>query len=336
VTVRDEPVGSDIDVIERGVRSNDRNAVARAITLVESTHAAHREQSRELLRRLAPHAGGASRIGITGTPGVGKSSLIEAWGRHLLAGGHRLAVLAIDPSSTVTGGSILGDKTRMTELARHPAAFVRPSPSAGGKGGVGVATREAILICEAAGHDIVIVETVGVGQGEAEVATLVDLFMLLLQPASGDELQGIKRGSLELADLVVVNKADGPLEAAALRMRSEFEAALKLLRPAPTERPPSVLTTSAATGAGLDDLTSAVLDTLSSARQSGALDRRRRLQLVQGMWSAVDRSLGLALRESDEVKAVLPGIEAAVARNELTVGDAAARILAAFRPPDRS
>jgi len=327
----DPPASIDLDAFVAALLAGDRATLARAITLVESTADHHRALARALLRRVLPHTGAASRIGVTGTPGVGKSTLIEAWGLALASAGHRLAVLAVDPSSTVTGGSILGDKTRMIELARREDVFVRPSPSAGNSGGVGHATRETILLCEAAGYDVVFVETVGVGQAEVEVSSLVDLFVLLLQPASGDELQGIKRGILELADVVVVNKADGALEPAAKRMRQEFELALRLLR-AERGAPPPVLAVSAATGAGVEELSDQVLHLLASARSAGTLEARRKAQLEEGLWFAIDATLARMVRQDPRVRAIFPEIMESV-HIELMVAEAVERVIDAFRAP---
>ena len=224
-------MSSPVEHLVAGVQGGDRRALAQAITLVESTHPDHRAQAEDLLARLLPATGGALRLGITGVPGVGKSTFIEVFGGHLIDAGRRVAVLAVDPSSQVNRGSILGDKTRMATLARNPAAFIRPSPAGRTLGGVARRTREAMLVCEAAGFDVVIVETVGVGQSETAVAEMADVFVLLLQPGGGDELQGFKRGIMELADLFVITKADGELEAAAARAAAEYQGALGLLRP---------------------------------------------------------------------------------------------------------
>ena len=245
------------DEIERlaaAVEGGERRALARAITLVESTHADHRAKAEALLARLMPATGNSIRLGISGSPGVGKSTFIEAFGLHLIGQGRRLAVLAVDPSSKRGGGSILGDKTRMEKLAVEPAAFIRPSPTGGALGGVARRTREAILVAEAAGFDVVIVETVGVGQSETAVADMVDMFILLLQPAGGDELQGLKRGIIELADLLVVNKADGELTAAAARAAADYRRALQLIMPRSVDWRTPVKLASALTGKGIADV----------------------------------------------------------------------------------
>src|SRR5947208_3828114 len=235
------------------VVDGDRRALARAITRVESTRADHRAEAEALLAEVLPHVGGAMRVGISGAPGAGKSTFIEALGLHLVERDHRVAVLAVDPSSTRSGGSILGDKTRMEELTRSPHAFVRPSPTSGTLGGVARRTREALLLCEAAGFDVVLVETVGVGQSEVKVAAMVDLFLVLVAPGGGDELQGLKRGIMELADLVVVNKADGDLAATAAHTAADYAAALHLVRPRTPVWTPRVLTCSALTGLGIPE-----------------------------------------------------------------------------------
>jgi len=274
---------SPVDDLVAGLRGGDRRALAQAITLVESTHPDHRVQAEDLLAQLLPATGGALRLGITGVPGVGKSTFIEAFGAHLIDAGRRVAVLAVDPSSQVNRGSILGDKTRMAELARNPAAFIRPSPAGQTLGGVARRTREAMLVCEAAGFDVVIVETVGVGQSETAVAEMADVFVLLLQPGGGDELQGFKRGIMELADLFVITKADGELEAAAARAAAEYQGALGLLRPgrgdgtaSPDWRPP-VLQCSAVTGSGIPEVWAAAAKTWlkASAWPQGAAHRPR-------------------------------------------------------------
>ncbi|MBX6321113.1 MAG: methylmalonyl Co-A mutase-associated GTPase MeaB, partial [Rhodospirillaceae bacterium] len=267
-----------IDALARSVRAGDRLALARAITLAESTLPQDRAAAEALIDRLLPHTGQALRLGISGPPGVGKSTLIEALGLHAIAQGRRVAVLAVDPSSRLSGGAILGDKTRMSGLAREPAAFIRPSPAGPAQGGVAPRTREALLLCEAAGFDLVIVETVGVGQGETAAADMVDLFVVLVQPAGGDELQGMKRGILELADLVVVTKADGALAEAAARTLAEYRHALRLLTAAAAQGGPRVESCSALTGAGIGALWSAIVARHDALKTGGALAERRRAQ----------------------------------------------------------
>ncbi len=315
------------------VASGDRRALARAITLIESTRADHRAQAEALVGRLLPRAGGAVRIGISGAPGVGKSTFIEAFGLYLVGLGKRLAVLAVDPSSPLSGGSILGDKTRMQELSRNEKAFIRPSPSAGTLGGVARRTREAGLACEAAGFDVVIVETVGVGQSETAVADMVDLFVLLLPPAGGDELQGLKKGIVELADLIVVNKADGDLEPAANRAVAEYKAAVHMLRPANTGWMPPVLKVSALHRRGLE----AVWDAVKSFRKTlgpQRLAEKRMRQAQAWMWNEIEEGLVAELRAHPKVARRLAELEAKVAAGDMTPTAAAGTILDAFRARD--
>jgi len=325
-----------IETLAERVLAGDRRALAQAITLVESTRADHRDEAEALMAAVLPKSGGAQRIGITGVPGVGKSTFIEAFGLHLIAAGHRVAVLAVDPSSQRSGGSILGDKTRMQELARAEAAFIRPSPAGGSLGGVARRTREALLVCEAAGFDVVIVETVGVGQSETAVADMVDIFVLLLQPGGGDELQGFKRGIMELADLFVVTKADGELAAAAGRAAAEYSGALGFLRPpSPNWRPP-VLTSSALEGRGMAEVWDAVLAhrrALEAAAPGApdALAAKRARQAKAWMWREVNESLLAALKGHPAVAARLPALEAEVAAGTTSPTAAARRLLAAFR-----
>jgi len=275
-------------------------------------------------------AGAAQRVGITGVPGVGKSTFIDTLGTFLTGAGHRVAVLAVDPTSTRTGGSILGDKTRMANLATDPAAFVRPSPSAGTLGGVTRTTRESIVVFEAAGFDVVLVETVGVGQSETIVADMVDFFMVLAISGAGDELQGIKRGVLELADMVVVNKADGGNVAAAEAAARDLATALRLTAPASPNWEPPVLTCSALHGDGIPPVWAQVEAHQAALGESGELDERRRVQQVHWMWAMVEARLLDALHEHPEVAEVLPGIEAAVRAYDLPATLAADRLLVAF------
>lgn len=269
------------------VLAGDRRALGKAITLVESTRADHRSEATELLEAVLPHTGEGYRLGISGPPGVGKSTFIDVFGCHVIDAGHRLAVLAVDPTSTRSGGSILGDKTRMEELARRPEAFIRPSPAGRTLGGVARRTREAMLLCEAAGFDAVFVETVGVGQSETAVAEMVDLFCLLAGPGAGDDLQGVKRGIMELAELIVVTKADGDLAAAANRAAADLRHALKLMRPLHTEWTPEVISTSSMTGVGLDDVWRAVVEHRAALSGGGALDSLRARQREQWLWSEI-------------------------------------------------
>ncbi len=311
----------------QGIVAGDRRALSRGITLVESTRPDHREQAMALVDDVLPETGRAVRIGISGPPGVGKSTFIEAFGTHLTGAGHRVAVLAVDPTSRRTGGSILGDKTRMEELARDPAAFIRPSPSGGELGGVARRTREALLLCEAAGFDVVLVETVGVGQSEVAVADLTDLFVLLASPAGGDDLQGIKRGIMELADLVVVTKADGDLATPAAHACADIRRALHLLRPRHPEVEPVALLASSTTGEGIPEVWTAVVAAHAALVASGGLARMRADQAVAWMWSELRGALEQRLRGDPAVAASLPGLEAEVAAGATSPSVAANRLL---------
>lgn len=313
------------------IRTGDRRALARAITLVESTRADHRAQAEALLAELLPHSGQSIRVGITGVPGVGKSTFIEAFGLHVIGRGHKVAVLAIDPTSQRTGGSILGDKTRMEALSRHPDAFIRPSPAGSTLGGVARRTREAMLLVESAGFDVVIVETVGVGQSETAVADMVDLFLLLLPPAGGDELQGIKKGIVELADLIVVNKADGDLAAAARHAVAEYRHALSLLRPAHADWRVPVLSCSALSGQGINGVWEQIGAHRTLLGGNGALTRRRAEQARAWMWTEIRENLLSTFLADGAVKQALPGLERATAAGEVTPGAAARRLLTLFR-----
>jgi len=310
-----------------GVRDGHRAAVARAITLVESRRADHRERAQRLLVELLPYTGGAQRVGVTGVPGVGKSTFIDQLGVNLLAAGHRVAVLAVDPSSGRTGGSILGDKTRMTRLSADERAFVRPSPSAGTLGGVARATRETMLVMEAAGYDVVLVETVGVGQSEYVVAEMVDTFLFLTLARTGDQLQGMKRGILELADVIGVNKSDGEHTDASRRAARELSGALRLLRGVEGDWQTPVLTCSALTNAGLDDVWRHVQRHRDWLVSRGELEAKRRRQLVDWTRAMVRDRLLVRL---DTVKDVVAAAEAAVLAGELTPDQAAAKILDAL------
>lgn len=326
----------DVDDLARGLVEGSRAALGRAITLIESNRPDHQEKAQELLTRLLPRTGTAHRIGVTGVPGVGKSTFLDALGHRLVCpppGGHltdrdqRVAVLAVDPSSSVSGGSILGDKTRMERLATDSNAFIRPSPSGGSLGGVARKTRETILLCEAAGYSIVFVETVGVGQSEIMVAGMVDCVLLLLLPHAGDELQGIKRGILELVDLVAVNKADGERQDAARKARQQYLSALKFIRPtSPSWRPP-VLTVSARDGTGLGDLWQQIEEHRRLVSASGELDDRRRQQRLQWMRSLVEEEVLDAFRRSPRVAEALPELERQVVAGEITPTLAAVRVL---------
>jgi LAO/AO transport system kinase len=313
-----------------GVRQGARRWISRAITLVESRRPDHRELAQALLVELLPATGKARRVGITGVPGVGKSTFIDALGTQLTGSGHRVAVLAVDPSSSRSGGSILGDKTRMARLAGDESAFIRPSPSAGTLGGVATATRESMVVMEAAGYDVIIVETVGVGQSEFAVADMVDTFLFLTLARTGDSLQGIKRGILELADVVAVNKADGPAERDAKRAARELAGALHMLR-GPREWEVPVLTCSAANGTGVEEVWRKVIDHQDRLDASGELTERRRRQQVRWMWTMVTDHLQAQLRNNPEIKSLGPELEKAVLDGQITPALGAERILRAFR-----
>jgi LAO/AO transport system kinase len=325
----------DVDALADGVLAGARAQLARAITLVESRRPDHREQAQELLLRLLPSAGGAHRVGITGVPGVGKSTFIDALGTGLTSGEltgtqHRVAVLAVDPSSTRSGGSILGDKTRMTRLANDPRAFVRPSPTAGTLGGVAAATRETMVLVEAAGFDVVLVETVGVGQSEVTVAGMVDCFCFLTLARTGDQLQGIKKGVLELADLVAVNKADGDHVRDARRAARELAGALRLVRPADALWTPPSMITSALTGDGLAEFWATVLRHQEVLGAAGVLESTRAQQQVDWTWAMVREQLLGRLAVHPQVAALRVGTEQEVRGGRLTAALAARRILDAF------
>ena len=294
------------------IRNSDRRAIAKTITLLESTRPDKLDQGQTLLEALLPETGKSLRIGITGVPGVGKSTFIEAFGMRLIEEGHRVAVLAVDPSSPVTGGSILGDKTRMQRLSSHPQAFVRPSPSSGMLGGVARKTRETMLLCEAAGYDVIIVETVGVGQSETMVASMVDLFLVLMLPNAGDELQGIKKGILEIADLIVINKADGDQASLAQRAARDYQSALRLLKPTRTSWQAQVLQCSALQQTGLEALWETMESFAQQLRQSGEWERQRSQQAVQWMWSLIDEELRQRFRQHPQIREQLPALEAAI------------------------
>ncbi|MCA9522872.1 MAG: methylmalonyl Co-A mutase-associated GTPase MeaB [Myxococcales bacterium] len=325
------PQEPSVDQLVEAILAGDRATIGRSITLVESRAARHRERAVELLTRLLPHSGGAVRLGITGVPGVGKSTFIESLGMQLIGAGRRVAVLAIDPSSQRSGGSIMGDKTRMERLANHPSAFVRPSPSGEVLGGVAGRTAEALTICEAAGFDVVIVETVGVGQSETLVAGLVDFFLVLMLPNAGDELQGIKRGVMELADLIVVNKADGENRKAADRARRQYASALKLIPPRfPSWRPP-VLCASGLEGSGLGPIWEAVVRHRALLEEGGALARLRAEQAVDRVWRLVESELVAILRHDPELQARIPKIEAGVRAADIPPLAAALALVDRFR-----
>ncbi len=308
-----------------------RRAIAKAITLLESTRADHRVQADALLTSLLPHTGKSFRLGISGVPGVGKSTFIEALGLFLIGQGHRVAVLTIDPSSTVSGGSILGDKTRMEKLSVHERAYIRPSPSSGTLGGVAEKTREAMLVCEAAGYDVVIVETVGVGQSETAVAGMTDMFVLMQLPNAGDDLQAIKKGVMELADLVVINKADIDVDAAT-RAQAQITSALRLLTQHGRDGvwSPQVIQLSALTGDGVDRFWASVTQFRNARQSSGQIDERRRQQALAWMWERIDAGLKQAFRQDGGVRELLPGLTAQVANGSVAASTAARQLLAAM------
>ena len=303
----------DIASLARHVRDGDRATLARAITLIESKRADHQKKAHQLVQELLPRTGNAIRVGITGAPGVGKSLTIDTLGTYLTGEGHKVAVLAVDPSSTRTGGSILGDKTRMARLAIDDNAFVRPSPSSGTLGGVAAKTRETMLLCEAAGFDVVLVETVGIGQSETAVADMTDFFLALMLPGAGDELQGIKKGLVELADMIAVNKADGDNVKRATIAAAEYRAALHILNPRSPNWTPPVTTYSALTGNGVAELWAQVLMHRERMTASGELAARRREQQVRWMWSMLEERVLGRLKSDASLRARLPQIEAAVA-----------------------
>jgi LAO/AO transport system kinase len=312
------------------VRDGDRRALARAITLVESTRPDHRSEADALLTELLPATGSSQRVGISGAPGAGKSTLIEALGLHIVNRGLSVAVLAVDPSSSRTGGSILGDKTRMGELTRQPGAFVRPSPTGGTLGGVARRTREALLLCEAAGFEVVVVETVGAGQSEVAVEAMVDCFLVLVGPGSGDDLQGIKRGIMELADIVVVTKADGDLRRPADITAADYASALRLLRPKTPEWTPTVVQCSALTGTGIDDLWATVERFGEALRATDALTRRRAEQSRAWMWTEVGAALLDRVRTAPHLTDLAAGLERDAVAGRIPPTVAADRILEAF------
>jgi LAO/AO transport system kinase len=308
----------DIPALARRLRAGERATLARAITLIESKRADHQNQAHRLVQDLLPETGKAVRIGITGSPGVGKSTTIDALGTYLTGKGHRVAVLAVDPSSTRTGGSILGDKTRMARLSVDPNAFIRPSPAAGTLGGVAAKTRETMLICEAAGFDVVLVETVGIGQSETAVSDMTDFFLVLMLPGAGDELQGIKKGVVELADMIAVNKADGDNVKRAKAAAGEYRAALHILTPrSPTWTPP-VVTYSALTNDGIAALWQHALDHRTQLTASGEFAARRREQQVKWMWAMLEDRFHQRLKTDAKLKSRLPAIEKSVADGTLS------------------
>ncbi|MET8978933.1 methylmalonyl Co-A mutase-associated GTPase MeaB [Streptomyces sp. NPDC004539] len=321
---------TDVDAYVKGVLDGKRAAIARAITLVESVSPRHRAPAQELLTALLPHSGRSRRIGVSGVPGVGKSTFIDAFGTLLTGLGHRVAVLAVDPSSTRTGGSILGDKTRMERLSVDPSAFVRPSPTSGTLGGVAKATRESIVVMEAAGYDVVLVETVGVGQSETAVADMTDSFLLLTLARTGDQLQGIKKGVLELADVIAVNKADGPHERDAQAAARELAGALRLMHGRDAAWTPPVLSCSARESTGLDTVWERLEQHRTLLDSTGRLTARRQEQQIAWTWAMVHDTLLTRLRTDPAVRALTPGLENDIRAGALTPAVAAQRILDAF------
>jgi LAO/AO transport system kinase len=316
------------ETLADGVLAGNRRALAKAITLVESTRDDHQRAAQRLLEHLLPATGRAHRVGISGVPGVGKSTFIEAFGLHLVERGRRVAVLAVDPSSARSGGSILGDKTRMQRLSVSPQAFIRPSPSAGSLGGVARRTREAMLVCEAAGYDVVLVETVGVGQSEYAVASMVDFFLVLMLAGAGDELQGMKKGILELADALAINKADGDNVARAQRAAAELQAALRLFRPRSAHWEPPVLQVSALEQRGMDAVWDAIQRHRTALESTGELHEKRRQQQRDWLWAMVNDGLTRHFLSRPDVSRELPAIEAAVLEARLTPTEGARRLLA--------
>jgi len=319
-----------VDDYVDGVLAGDRATIGRAITLIESRAKRHRETAQQVLTRLLPYSGKAHRIGISGVPGVGKSTFIETFGTNLTGDGHRVAVLAVDPTSSRSGGSILGDKTRMAKLASDPNAFIRPSPTSGHLGGVARATRETMIICEAAGYDVILVETVGTGQSETMVADMVDFFLVLMLPGAGDELQGIKKGILEIADMIAVNKCDDANDKKARAARRDYENALHIMTPASANWHPPVLTISGLHNTGLDTLWEKIQEHHAKLTASGELPAKRRDQQIAWMWAMLRDRLMQAFEEHPEVSARIGDIEKAVAEGSMTPTVGAERLLAAF------
>ncbi len=312
-----------------GIMARERALLSRAITLTESSLASHRDTAQDVLQRLLPRTGKAMRVGISGVPGVGKSTFIESLGLKLIKQGHRVAVLAVDPSSQRSGGSILGDKTRMASLSLKDEAYIRPSPTGGHLGGVTRVTRESILLCEAAGFDVILVETVGVGQSETDVSDMVDCFLVLMLPGAGDELQGIKKGVLELADIIAVNKADGDTIDDAKHAMAAYQRALSIVQPVGSWRPVT-MTCSSITGDGLDDLWQQVRSHRRQLIDTGELVQQREQQRVRWMWSIVDQQVLASLRENPTLQALVEQIEAALRDQELTALQAANVLLQAW------
>ena len=318
------------EALAKAVLKGDRRALAQAITLIESTRTDHRSIASDLLGKVMPFSGKAIRLGISGVPGVGKSTFVEALGNHVIDEGHRVAVLTVDPSSAISGGSILGDKTRMELLSRRPEAYIRPSPAGKTLGGVTRRSREALILCEAAGFDVVIVETVGVGQSETKVADMTDMFVLLQLPAGGDELQGIKRGIMELADLILINKADDELKALAGRSAADYRSALRLLHPRSVNWKVEVRTCSARDGDGIAEVWDLVLKHRSVLEASGELKTRRAAQARDWMWSEVSDRFLTAVQSDPRVCEQIPLLEAAASEGRIPPTVAANQLLELF------
>ncbi|BAT61288.1 putative GTPase/MT1543 [Variibacter gotjawalensis] len=308
----------DVHALSSAIRGGDRATLARAITLIESRRGDHQAQARALVQQLLPETGKAHRVGITGVPGVGKSTTIDKLGTYLTGKGHRVAVLSVDPSSSRTGGSILGDKTRMADLSGDPNAYIRPSPSAGTLGGVAAKTRETMLLCEAAGYDVILVETVGIGQSETAVSDMTDFFLCLMLPGAGDELQGIKKGVLEIADMLAVNKADGDNIGRARAAAAEYKAAFHILKPRSPNWSPPVITYSGLTGDGVPELWQKVVDHRERLTATGEFAERRSEQQVRWMWTMLEQQMMARLRHDAGIRNRLPKLEADVAAGKLS------------------
>ncbi|WP_425423170.1 methylmalonyl Co-A mutase-associated GTPase MeaB [Siminovitchia fordii] len=328
--IRQKSTETSVDAIIEGLLSGDRTMLSRAITLIESNASRHQKPSEEMLQRLLPYSGDSIRIGITGVPGAGKSTFIESFGLLLCHKGHRVAVLAVDPSSTLHGGSILGDKTRMERLANHPNAFIRPSPSGGTLGGVHRKTRETIIACEAAGYDILLIETVGVGQSEVVVKSMVDFFMLLVLTGAGDELQGMKKGVMELADAVIINKADGGNLELAKKTQKEYKQILHFLQPTTKGWTTPALTCSALYEEGIDQVWEMIQRYMKMTKDSGLLLEKRKMQAKEWLYAQVKEQLESAFFGNEKVEKLVPGIEKKVMNEEMPVAKASRLLFDAF------